>query len=409
MSDTPGKTPVIMQVLPELSAGGAEQGAIDIAASAVEAGGRSLIVSNGGNRVHEARRAGVQHINLPVHSKNPVTMARNTRRLAALIEEHNVDVLHARSRAPAWSAKRACTVTGAHFITTCHAPYKTGGRLKKCYNAIMTKGERVIAISDYVADYLRQNYRINPDRIRTIPRGIAIDKFHPTTVTPVRMIDLSQQWRIPEGASVVLMPARLTRWKGHHVLIEAIARLGRSDVFCLIIGDDQGRKNYRKELEDMIEANNLGGCTRIVDHCLDMPAAYMLATVVCVPSLAPEGFGRVAVEAQAMGRAVVAADHGAARETIRRGETGWLVPPGDVEALAASIEQALQLTQAQRAVLATRAMAHVAQNFTRESMCDKTLDVYAEILGKSPKIRQRTVSQAHAESDKDADAMRAAE
>lgn len=389
MSDSSHKPPVIMQVLPELSAGGAEQGAIDIAAAVVEAGGRSLIVSNGGNRIHEALRAGVQHITLPVHSKNLWTIARNTRRLAKLIAEYNVDIVHARSRAPAWSAKRACTVTGAHFITTCHAPYSVTNNLKRRYNAVMTKGERVIAISDYVADYLRRNYKINPNRIRTIPRGIAMDKFHPTTVTPVRMIDLSRQWRIPEGASVVLLPARLTRWKGHHVLIDAIARLGRSDVFCLIIGDDQGRQAYRRELEDKIAANNLGGCSRIVDHCLDMPAAYMLATVVCVPSLEPEGFGRVAVEAQAMGRAVIATDHGAARETIRRGETGWLVPPNDTEALAASIEEALQLTQSQRAVLATRAMAHVAQNFTQEAMCDQTLDVYAEVLGKSRRIGHR--------------------
>ena len=403
------KPPVIMQVLPELSAGGAEQGAIDIAAAAVEAGGQSVIVSNGGNRIHEALRAGVRHINLPVHSKNPFTIARNARRLARFIQDYNIDVVHARSRAPAWSAKRACAKTGAHFITTCHAPYTIGNNLKKRYNAIMTKGERVIAISDYVADYLRRNYRINPNRIRTIARGIAIDKFHPTTVTPVRMIDLSQKWRIPEGASVVLMPARLTRWKGHHVLIDAIARLGRPDVFCLIIGDDQGRQTYRKELEDKIEANNLGGCTRIVDHCMDMPAAYMLATVVCVPSLEPEGFGRVAVEAQAMGRAVVATDHGAARETIRRGETGWLVPPNDIESLAASIEEALQLTQSQRAVLATRAMAHVAQNFTREAMCDRTLDVYAEILGQHEMIGNRSSVDKQANSYEKGDTLRAAE
>jgi glycosyltransferase involved in cell wall biosynthesis len=261
-----------------------------------------------------------------------------------------------------------------------------------------------------VAGYLRQHYKINTNRIRTIPRGIAMDKFHPTTVTPVRMIDLSQQWRIPEGASVVLLPARLTRWKGHHVLIDAIARLRRADVFCLIIGDDQGRQAYRKELEDKIEAHNLGGCTRIVDHCMDMPAAYMLATVVCVPSLEPEGFGRVAVEAQAMGRAVIATDHGAARETIRRGETGWLVPPGDVEALAASIGEALQLTPSQRAVLATRAMAHVAQNFTREAMCDQTLDVYAELLGKSGSIGNHHVKdQIYSHSGPEDANLRAAE
>jgi glycosyltransferase involved in cell wall biosynthesis len=216
--------------------------------------------------------------------------------------------------------------------------------------------------------------------VRVIHRGVALEKFHPTAVTPERLITLSRQWRLPDGASIIMMPGRITRWKGHSVLIEAMDKLGRADVFCVMIGSDQGRTEYRQELEADIRARGLGGSVRIVNHCNDMAAAYMLATVVVSASTDPEGFGRVPVEAQAMGRPVVATDHGGAQETIMRGETGWLVPPGDAQALAKALAEALSLDPAQRAVLATRAMAHVAAHFTRNRMADDTLNVYAELL-----------------------------
>ncbi len=372
--------PVILQVIPELGQGGAEQGCIDVAAAIVQAGAKSIVVSNGGARIHELQRAGAIHINLPVHSKNPVVMLQNVTRLRRLIHEHGVNIVHARSRAPAWSAYKACQGTTARFMTTCHAPYNFKSASKHFYNSSIAKGERVIAISNYVSDYLRMNYRLGDDRIRVIPRGIALEKFHPTSVTPERLIKLSGEWRIPESASIVMLPGRLTRWKGQNVLIEAMHKLNRQDVFCLFLGSDQGRKDYRKELEDNITAADLGGRVRIVDNCGDMPAAYMLATVVVSASTDPEGFGRVPVEGQAMGRPVIATDHGGARETIIRGDTGWLIPPDDPDALARSIHEALSLEPTQRAILATRAMAHIARNFTKDQMVEKTLDVYAELL-----------------------------
>ena len=377
---TGDKKPVIMQVIPELGPGGAEQGCIDICAELVRAGAMALVVSHGGSRIHEIDRAGGTHIDLPVHSKNPLVMLRNARRLRALIRRYEVDIVHARSRAPAWSCLRAVRGTGARFMTTCHAPYNTGGRFKNIYNSSIAQGERVIAISHFIADYLREHYKTDPRRIRVIHRGVALEKFHPTAVTPERLIKVSRNWRLPDGASIVMMPGRFTRWKGHHVLIEAMALLGRPDVFCVMIGSDQGRSAYRAELEDTIRARGLESQVRLIDHCDDMPSAYMLATVVVSASTDPEGFGRVPVEGQAMGRPVVAADHGGTRETIARGETGWLVPPGDAPALAQALAEALALTPAQRAVLATRAMAHVAAHFTRESMADETLNVYAELL-----------------------------
>lgn len=377
----PGKQPVILQILPALEAGGAEQGCIDIAKALGDCGAKSLVVSNGGMRIHDLARTGSLHIEHPVHSKNPVTMMHNVSRLKAIIREYDVDIVHARSRAPAWSAYLACQNTGARFMTTCHAPYNISGGSKRFYNSSIIKGERVIAISRFIADYMLRNYKIDKNAVRIIHRGIALEKFHPTTVTPERLINLSREWRISDGDNVVLLPGRITRWKGHCVLIEAIARLNRSDVVCVIIGSDQGRKEYKQELMDMIHDKGLEGRVRIIDHCQDMPAAYMLSTVVVSASTDPEGFGRVPVEAQAMGRPTIATDHGGAQETIIRGETGWLVPPKDPAALASAIQEALHLDPTQRAILATRAMAHVAKNFTRESMIMHTLRVYEELLG----------------------------
>lgn len=380
MSQGLTRPPVILQIIPELGPGGAEQGCIDVAAEIVRSGSKAIVVSQGGSRLHELARAGVEHINLPVASKNPVVMWQNIGRIRSIINKHDVDIVHARSRAPAWSAWKACKGTKARFMTTCHAPYNISGGAKRFYNSSIAKGERVIAISNYVADYLLENYNIDQRDIRVIHRGIALEKFHPGGVPPGQMIKLSAQWRIPDGAPIVMMPGRLTRWKGHTVLIDAMAQLGRDDVFCVLIGSDQGRSEYRAELETLIKDKGLEGRVRIIDHCNDMPSAYMLSTVVVSASTDPEGFGRVPVEAQAMGRPVVATDHGGARETILRGETGWLVPPDDAPALSSAIREALSLQPQQRAILADRAMAHVAENFTREKMVDETLNVYAELL-----------------------------
>lgn len=372
--------PVILQIIPELGPGGAEQGCIDVAKELINSGAQAIVVSNGGSRVPELQRAGVVHIDLPVHSKNPIVMFRNISRIRKLINRYGVNIVHARSRAPAWSAWKACRGTAAHFMTTCHAPYNISGDMKRFYNSSIAKGELVIAISLHVARYLQENYELPENRIRLIPRGIALEKFHPTAVTPQRLITLAQEWRIPDGANVIILPGRLTRWKGHHVLIDAIARIKRDDIFCVLIGSDQGRTKYREELEETIQEKGLGSQVRLVDHCNDMPAAYMLASIVTCPSTDPEGFGRIPVEAQAMGRPIIASDHGGAQETIVRGETGWLVKPGDAKEMAAAIEEALALTPNQRSILATRAMAHIARHFTREQMLDKTLDVYAELL-----------------------------
>lgn len=388
------RQPVIMQIIPELGPGGAEQGCIDIAAALVKAGAKAIVVSHGGTRIPELLRAQAVHINLPVHSKNPAIMMANIFRLRRLIKKHGVDIVHARSRAPAWSALQACKGTQARFMTTCHAPYNISGKAKRFYNSCIARGERVIAISGHVADYLRKNYKIDRRNIRLIHRGVALEKFHPTAVTAERLIKLSQAWRLPDGASIIMLPGRITRWKGHHVLIKAMAMLNRPDVFCVLIGSDQGRTAYREELEETIREKGLEGQIRIVDHCDDMPAAYMLATVVVSASTDPEGFGRIPIEAQAMGRPIIATDHGGARETIVRGETGWLIPPGDERALCVALQEALSLDPTQRAMLATREMTHIAHNFTKDKMAQETLNVYAELL--EEKLADQSVQHAPA-------------
>jgi glycosyltransferase involved in cell wall biosynthesis len=373
--------PVILQVLPALNAGGVEQGVIDINAAIEKAGGHSVVVSNGGKRVHEITKAGGTHIELPVHSKNPFVIWSNARKLRRIIREMKVDIVHACSRAPAWSAVKAVEGTEARLITGCHSAHKVSGNWKRRYNSSITMGERIIAVSDFLSGYLRENYEVDPAKIRVVHRGVALEKFHPTSVTPERLVRVSNACRLPEGVSIVMLPARLTRIKGHMFLLDAMAKLGRRDLFCLFVGSDIGNENYRAELEAYIRHKGLEGQVRMVTNCDDMPAAYMISEVVVCPSMVPEGFGRIPIEAQAMGRPVIATDHGGTRETIVRNETGWLVRPGDVNALANALGEALTLDPRARALLATRAMAHVAEHFTNEKMCAGTLDVYAELLG----------------------------
>jgi len=372
------RPPAVLQVLPSLVTGGVERGTIEIAQALAAAGWQSLVASSGGPLVREIERSGGRHITLPLASKNPLVMRANIGRLAEVIERNTVDIVHARSRAPAWSALWAARRTGRHFVTTFHNAYGASSRLKHIYNSVMAKGERVIAISEFVAAHVARGYGVTGDRLRVVPRGVDFTRFNPDQIRPERLVTLARQWQLPDGAPVVMLPGRLTRWKGQPVLIEAMALLGRSDVRCLLVGSGDAR--YRRELEALAAKLGLGGAVEIVDECRDMPAAYMLADVVVSASTSPEGFGRVVVEAQAMGRPVVATNHGGARETVAPGSTGWLVPPADARALADAIGDALKLTPEQRIAQAARAIDHVRRNFDTATMAARTLEVYTEVL-----------------------------
>ncbi len=372
--------PTILQVLPRLETGGVERGTVDVTAAIVEAGWRAVVASGGGPMVREVERAGGFHVTLPVFSKSPLVMCANVKRLATLIREHDIDIVHARSRAPAWSARAAARRTGAHFVTTFHGAYNESNTVKRRYNSIMAKGERVIAISQFIANRVITTYGAELGRVRVIHRGVDLDIFHPSAVSPERMIQLSGEWRLPDAAPVIMLPGRLTRWKGHEVLIEALARMGRDDVRCVLVGAKQGHDRYRRDIDDHIARTGVGRFVQMVGDCRDMPAAYMLADVVVSASTDPEAFGRVAAEAQAMGRPVIATDHGGARETVVPGETGWLVPPGDPDALTSALGEALAMTTEQRESMARSAIGHVNLNFSRTQMCAETLRVYDEVL-----------------------------
>jgi glycosyltransferase involved in cell wall biosynthesis len=374
-----GRPPAVLQIVPSLVSGGAERGTIDLAGALAAAGWASYVASNGGPLERDALRAGATHLNLPLASKNPLVMRRNTVTLIGLIRRLGIDVVHARSRAPAWSAWWAASSTGRHFVTTFHNAYDARATLKRRYNSVMARGERVIAISHFVADHAASVYGVGPDRLRTIPRGVDLDVFDPTRVGAHRIINLAREWRLPDGVPVVMLPGRLTRWKGGLDFIAAIAATGRRDICCLLVGSEQHR-GFRRELEAAIERRGLFGLFRIAEDCRDMPAAYMLADVVVSASNDPEGFGRIIVEAQAMGRPVVATDHGGARETIVPRLTGWLVPPRDPAALARGICEALSLSPGERERLARHTVTHVAAHFSREAMCARTIEVYEELL-----------------------------
>jgi glycosyltransferase involved in cell wall biosynthesis len=368
----------VLQVLPRLVMGGVERGTIDVAAALVAYGWNAVVASEGGPMARELDRIGATHVTLPLASKNPFVIRNNIDRLAKVIVQHDVDIVHARSRAPAWSARYATQRTGRHFVTTFHNVYGHGSMLKRRYNAIMATGERVIAISQFVANHVAATYGVGQDRLRLIPRGVDVTRFDPDSVSPERLVRLMRAWRLPDGAQTVLLPGRLTRWKGQLVFIEAMARLKRPDVHAVILGG--GDAGYRRELEKAVAASGSAATFRFIDDCPDMAAAYMIADIVVSASTQPEGFGRVIIEAQAMGRPVIATAHGGAQETIMPGDTGWLAPPSDAEALAAALALALDQDQAARLAMSRREIAHVRTHFTSSLMAARTLTVYREVL-----------------------------
>ena len=383
----PGPAPSVLQVLPALNLGGVERGTVEIAEAIAGAGWRAVVASSGGPLVAGIERVGAEHVTLPLDSKNPLTMWRNASRLHRLIRERNITIVHARSRAPAWSARYAARRGGARFMTTFHGFYSARTGLKRRYNAVMTRGERVIAVSAFIADHVAGVYGIPGSRLRTIPRGIDPEVFDPARVSAGRVGRLREAWLQDRDGPVVMLPGRLSRWKGHETAVEAMARLDRPEVRCLFVGADGVEGGYGADVRKAIDEAGLAGRVRFVGVCDDMPAAYLLADVVLVASTEPESFGRVAVEAQAMGRPLVAAEHGSTRETVVDGETGWLVPPGDAGALADAIAGALDLAPDRRRAMAEAATRHVRARFTLDTMRRDTLAVYAELLDDAPAPR----------------------
>ena len=363
-----GKT--ILQVLPALRAGGAEQNTLEIAAALRDAGARVLVASAGGRM---AASLEANHVCLPLDTKNPATLYRNSIRLSTLIAEESIDLVHAHSRAPAWSAYFAARRRGLPFVTTFHGVYGAGNAVKRAYNRIMLCADRVIAPSNFVAEHIRTVYGCLEARIRVVHQGIDTATFDPRAVPADIRIPVHAAWAIADGVRVVLLPGRVSRLKGHAVLIEAMRELADEDLAAVFVGAEVGNGAYRRELEAL--AGNL--TVRFVGHRDDMATVYAASDVVVSASVRPESFGRVLAEAGAMGLPAVATDHGGAREILVHGETGWLVPPADPKALAGGIRMALS---AAGPALAARARAYVEGRFTRAKTNAATLAVYGELI-----------------------------
>jgi glycosyltransferase involved in cell wall biosynthesis len=387
----------VLQIIPRLDAGGAERTTIDVAQALVAAGARALVASEGGRLTSELQAVGGLLSPFPAATKNPLLMALNVRRLARLIRDEGVDIVHARSRAPAWVALAAMRLAPRPFVTTFHGAYSGRSALKLSYNSVMARGDAVIANSHYTAELIRRLYPFARDRIAVIPRGADFAKFSPASVDPIRVARLRRSWGAEPQERIVLLAARLTAWKGQKVLIEAAKRLregGLAGVRYVLAGDAQGRNAYVKELDALVDKAGLKGVVARVGHCEDMPAAFLAASVVAVPSTEPEAFGRSAVEAQAMGAPVVVSDLGAVPETVlappqipAEERTGWRVPPGDARALAEALAHALSLGASAREALARRARAHVERHFSLEQMTRATLGVYLSALeGRPPSL-----------------------
>ena len=380
----------IMQVVPRLETGGSEQSTVEIAEALIRAGANALVGTAGGRLASAVTRAGGEVIEMPMGSKNPAIMLANARRLANLIEERNISLLHARSRAPAWSTLLAARWTKRPLVTTYHGTYGNPGPLKAVYNSVMGRGDRVIANSIYTANLVAARQHVARDRIRVIYRGIDGAIFDPFVVPPGPVTRLRESWGVGAEEKIVLHAARLSSIKGQRQTIEAVAQLHHEGAFedavAVFVGEGL-RGGYRQELVDLIASHGLKDKVRLAGHCSDMPVAFLAAHTALVPSLVAETFGRTSIEAQAMGCPVIVSDIGALPETIvspesdAAGFTGFLVPPGDVPALADRIRIALSLTPEERTRIGARARERVGKNFELAQMQAKTLAVYDELLG----------------------------
>ena len=378
----------ILQVIPHLAAGGAERTTIEVTEALTAAGAKSLVASAGGRLEGELVRAGGELIridNLP--TKNPFAIHANAGRLAHIAKQRGVSLIHARSRAPAWSALWAARRMKLPFVTTYHGVYKAKGPLKRLYNSVMARGDKVIANSDFTAAHILREHPWAQGRIVTIHRGVDIARFSPSAVTPDRKAALAAAWGLPSGHdTLILLPARLTAWKGHRDAIAAASLMRQqhpSGWRMVFAGDHQGREAYLQELHQLISANDLGDRVHIVGHCADMPAALALASVVIAPSNEPEAFGRVAAEAGAMGLPAIGSSIGAQGEIIVDGKTGYITPPADPASLSAAMGRLLAMGPDGRKAIGEAARARVLERFTTSALQKATLSVYEGLTGQS--------------------------
>ncbi len=382
--------PTILQIIPELDTGGAEQSVIEIAEAIVKGGGRALVLSQGGRMIPKLTASGAEWIDFAAATKNPARILWNAQRIVDLVRKQKIDLIQAESRAPAWSAFIAARRTRVPFVTSYHGAYGEKNALKKLYNSVMARSDIVIANSQFTAELVKARYGTPENRLRVIYRGVDVRRFDRAHVSADRISALRAAWGVKEGQRIVLHAARLTSWKGQAFLIEAIRQMRRDgdDFVVILAGDAQGRTGYEDQLRRQIAGCGMQDVVRLVGHVSDMPAAYATAHVTFVASIEPEAFGLAATEAQAMGCPVISTNIGATPETVMAPplvpasqRTGWLVSPRDTAGYEQALRQVLNLSPAEREAIGVRARQHVRANFTTAQMQKNTLDVYDHLLG----------------------------
>ena len=377
----------VLQVIPKLGYGGAETGCYDVAHYLPENDCGSYIVTSGGELLKFIDKKKVKIIKLPVHSKNPLIIFINFLALVGVILINNISIVHARSRAPAWSCLLAAKITGRKFVTTFHGTYNFNSKIKKFYNSVMVRSDLIIAGSNFIFSHIKENYTKYLDakkRLLVIFRGINVDYFDPTTKLDSDEKKLLKEWQIEKDKKIILLPGRLTGWKGQEVFIEAVnlvnIELGYEAFHAVILGSDQGRDLYKKKLIRLTEQYRLVNQVKFIDHCKDMALAYKVSDIVVSASIEPEAFGRVAVEAQSMEKPIIASNIGGSNETVIDEKTGFLFESNNAKSLSIKILKLLSMDQASLQSLGKEGRKNIIQKFNVEKMCFSTYSEYKRIL-----------------------------
>ena len=377
----------VLQVIPKLGYGGAETGCYDIAHYLSEQDCGSYIATSGGELLKFIKKNKVKVFKIPVHSKNPLLIFLNTLLLSVFIIFKKINIVHARSRAPAWSCYLACLITNTIFVTTFHGTYNFKSRLKKFYNSIMLRSRLTIAGSNFIFNHINENYSeyLNKNKkLRVIFRGINVDYFNQKNISLLKQEKLKKEWGLEANKFIILMPGRLTYWKGQEKFIDALNILvedyGVTNFQAILLGSDQGRKVYSKKLYSLIERYSLTKKVKFIEHCKEMPLAYSLADVVVSASIEPEAFGRVAVEAQAMGKPIIASNIGGSKETVLNRKSGYLYKHDDPRELAKNLNTVIQLSQEELKLMGNEGRKNISKKFDVEAMCDSNLREYKKLL-----------------------------
>tara|TARA_B000000609_G_scaffold94962_1_gene72275 strand:- start:599 stop:1756 length:1158 start_codon:yes stop_codon:yes gene_type:complete len=377
----------VLQVIPKLGYGGAETGCYDIAHYLAEKECGSYIATSGGELLKFVKKNRVGIFKIPVHSKNPILIFLNAIFLSFFILTKKINIVHARSRAPAWSCYLACLLTNRAFVTTFHGTYNFNNKLKKFYNSVMLRSNLTIAGSNFIFSHINENYNeyLNKKKkLRVIFRGINIDYFSQKNISVLKQEKLKMEWGLEQNKFTILMPGRLTSWKGQEKLIESLNILiedyNITNFQAILLGSDQGRKVYTKKLHSLVERYSLTKKVKFIENCKEMPLAYSLADVVVSASIEPEAFGRVAVESQAMGKPIIASNLGGSKETVLNKKTGFLYKHDDPRELAKNLNTVIQLNQEELKFMGNEGRKNITRKFDVEVMCDSNLREYKKLL-----------------------------